>query len=265
MQRAPESGSHKRARRIVPRAPRRTEPRVIHRAGTSAEVANHAVLLGTREGSGASRLGRASGAAGEGGLWHRGRRAGGRRTSAAGGLQDWGFHAVPWISPTALASRPLVFRHANPSFTQLRSHRGTCSGDHWPRHLPAGSFGRGEPQYHCLSPAAEEAVACSTICEHHLVIRSAQERSPSPKPLLLLPSASQLQEEPKSCTRLVPGGSSPRLMPWPPQCPAIPQFPCPPAAAGTAPGTQPAGGGSSAHVGTQAHPVGISVVHCYIP
>lgn len=169
--------------------------------------------------------------------------------------------------PTALASQPLAFRHADPSFTRLRSHRGTCSGDHWPRHLPTGSFGRGEPRYHCLSPAAEETVACPMICEHHhvLVIRSAQERPPSPKPLLLPPNPSQLQEEPKSRTGLVPGGSSPRLMPWPPRCPDIPRFPHPPAAAGTAPGTQPAGGSSSARVGTRAQPIGISVVHCYIP
>lgn len=69
MQRAPESGSHKRARCIVPS---RTEPRVIHHAstGTAAEVANRTALVLGKE-VGVSRLWR-----GAGGLQHSGSHAG---------------------------------------------------------------------------------------------------------------------------------------------------------------------------------------------
>lgn len=96
-------------------------------------------------------------------------------TSADGGLEGQGFNAVPWSSPTGLESQPSVSRHTDPPFTPSQLHQGTC--DH--------------QQHHCI-----------------LATHPPPEMSPFPEPLLS-PSASQLQEEHKSPTGLVPGRSSP--------------------------------------------------------
>jgi len=158
---------------------------------------------------------------GSGGFQHSGRQTGRCRTSAAGGLWDWSFDAVPWNFPAALESQPLVFQHSNRSLARLHLwfHQSTRAGN---QYQPTGSFSRV-----AVSPSPSNSQEDHCLLDRLCASSYPSNSSPERFPFLLPLDTSQPQEEPESHDGLVPGGSSPKRGALASRMPSTQLFPHP--------------------------------------